>query len=94
MRDIPFQLAAMNGTEPSASAVAGLEDDLRERRVRVLLVNAQISNAATTRLLDIATEAAVPAIGVTETQPAGVDYTAWMMAELDCLQAALEVATP
>ena len=94
MRDLPFQLAAMNGTEPPASAVAALEADLRGRRVRVLLVNAQVSNASTTRLLDIATESAVPAFGVTETQPNRVDYTAWMMAELDCLQTALEVATP
>ena len=94
MRDASYQLAAMNGTEPSASAVAAIEDDVRERRVRVLLVNAQVSNDSTRRLLAIAEDASVPAIGVTETEPAGVDYTTWMLAELDCVQAALEVSTP
>jgi zinc/manganese transport system substrate-binding protein len=84
----------MNGTEPSAHDVAAIEDDLRERRIRVLLVNAQVSNPSTERLLDIATEASVPAIGVSETEPAGVDYTSWMLSELDCVQAALEVAAP
>ena len=94
MRDAAYQLAAMNGTEPSASAVAAIEDDVRGRRVRVLLVNAQVSNDSTKRLLDIAEDASVPAIGVSETEPAGVDYTTWMLAELDCVQAALEVSTP
>ena len=94
MRDTGFQRAAMNGTEPAAGDVAAIEDDLRERRVRVLLVNAQVSNASTQRLLDIAADASVPAFGVYETLPPGLDYTAWMMAELDCVQTALAVSTP
>ena len=38
-----FQLAVMNDTEPSASAFALFEDDLKMRKVRVLFYNKQAS---------------------------------------------------
>ncbi len=89
VRDAPFQLAVMNGTEPRASAVAAIEADLRRHAVRALLFNAQVTDGATQRLLGIAREAGVPVVGVTETLPAGEDYTGWMLAQLDRLEAAL-----
>lgn len=78
-----FQLAVMNDTEPSASDVAAFEDDLRQHRVRLLLYNSQATDAAAKRLLRIARQAGVPVVGVTETEPAGKTYQAWMLGELD-----------
>jgi zinc/manganese transport system substrate-binding protein len=89
MHEAPFQLAVMNGTEPAASAVARFEDDLRGRRVRALLVNTQVSDAAAGRLASLARQSGVPVVGVTETLPEGQTYQSWMLGELGALEAAL-----
>jgi|ERR1700688_499142 len=89
MRNQRFQLAMMNDTEPSARDVAAFENDLRDRKVKALLYNAQVSGKLTQRLLDIAKQAKVPVVGVTETQPANVSFQDWMLGELDALDKAL-----
>jgi len=89
MRNERFQLAVMNETEPRVSDVAAFERDLREHRVRALIYNSQASNNAARRLLGIAREAGIPVVGVTETEPAGTSYQAWMSSQLEALAAAL-----
>jgi len=89
MRNARFQLAVMNGTEPRASDVAAMEDDLRAHRVRALIYNTQVSDPATVRLRGIADAAGVKLIGVSETLPPGQTYLAWMQAELDAVARAL-----
>ena len=84
-----FQLAVMNETEPAASDIAALEDDLRGRKVRALIYNTQATGPAVGRLLDLARASNVPVVGVTETQPAGTTYAAWMTGQLDALDRAL-----
>ena len=93
VRDMRFQVAVMNGTEPRASDVATIEADLRNHKVRALIFNAQVTDASTQRLLDIAKQAGVPVVGVTETQPPGEDYAGWMLAELARLESALAAGT-
>jgi zinc/manganese transport system substrate-binding protein len=82
----------MNGTEPAASAVARFEDDLRQRRVRALIVNTQVSDASADRLAMLARRSGVPVVGVTETLPAGQTYQSWMLGELGALEAALSAS--
>ncbi len=89
MRNLAFQRAVMNGTEPPASAVAAIERDLRTRAVRVLIYNRQADSPAARRLLRIAAAAGVPVLGVTETQPPDTSYQAWVSGELDALGAIL-----
>ena len=89
MRNQRFQLAMMNDTEPSARDVAAFEDDLKNRKVKALLYNTQVSEKLTLRLLDIAKAAKVPVVGVTETQPANVSFQDWMLGQLDALDKAL-----
>ncbi len=89
MRNGRFQLAVMNGTEPAASDVAAMETDLRQHRVRLLLYNSQATDAAAERLLQLAREVGVPAVGVTEMEPASLSYQAWMLAQLDAVARAL-----
>jgi len=89
MREERFQLAVMNGTEPAASDVARFEDDLRGRRVHALIINTQVSDAATARLAALARQSGVPVVGVTETLPEGRDFQGWMLNELDALDRAL-----
>jgi len=94
MRNTRFQLAVMNGTEPSASDQAALESDLRQHRVRCFFFNAQASTAAAQRLRRIAQDAGIPVIGITETMPAGTDYQHWILRELDAVDQALGPAGP
>ena len=94
MRNERFQTSVMNSTEPRASDVAAFEGDLRKHLVRVFIYNSQASDPAAKRLLDIATKSGVPVIGVTETEPAGQTYQAWMTAQLDALDAALAKPAP
>ncbi|MEX3979559.1 metal ABC transporter solute-binding protein [Paraburkholderia sp. EG287A] len=93
MRNLRFQLAAMNDTEASASDIAAFERDLRERRVRVLIYNSQATEALTRRMLALAKQSKVPSVSVTETQPAGVNFQQWMLAQLDSLDKALAAGT-
>ncbi|TKC83190.1 cation ABC transporter substrate-binding protein [Trinickia terrae] len=90
MRNPSFQLAVMNNTEPSASDIAAFEKDLREKRVRVLIYNSQATEALTRRMLKLAQQSKVPAMSVTETEPAAKNFQKWMAVQLDALSAALE----
>jgi zinc/manganese transport system substrate-binding protein len=94
VRDMRFEVSVMNGTEPRVSDIAAVEADLRGHTVRALLFNAQVTDAATQRLVDIARRAGVPVVGVSESLPDGQDYTGWMLSELNALDAALASARP
>lgn len=89
MRNQRFQLAMMNDTEPSARDVAAFENDLKERKVKALIYNSQVSEKLTDRLREIALKSKVPVVGVTETMPAGVTFQDWVLGALDALDKAL-----
>ncbi len=90
MRNERFQLAVMNEAEPRLSDVAAFEADLRLHRVRTLFYNNQASGAAARRMVALARASNMPVVGVAETKPAGLTYQAWMMAQLDALEQALD----
>jgi zinc/manganese transport system substrate-binding protein len=84
-----FALAVMNNTEPSASDVAAFENDLKGHKVKVMLYNAQASEPAVQRLVQIAKDEKIPVVGVSETEPADTNYQQWMNQQLDALEKAL-----
>jgi zinc/manganese transport system substrate-binding protein len=88
-----FALAVMNNTEPSASQVASFESDLKGHKVKAMLYNAQASEPAVQRLVQIAKDNSVPVVGVSETEPANTNYQPWMLGQLDALDKALGGAT-
>ena len=89
-----FALAVMNNTEPSASEVAAFENDLKGKKVKAMLYNAQASEPSVQKLVDLAKASGVPVVGVSETEPAASSYQAWMLAQLDALDAALTGGKP
>jgi zinc/manganese transport system substrate-binding protein len=93
MRNERFQLAVMNDTEPSARDTAAMEADLTGRKVKVFFYNNQVTDPLTERLLRIANAANVPVVGVSETQPAGKSFAAWMLTQLDATEKALAGAS-
>jgi zinc/manganese transport system substrate-binding protein len=88
-----FALAVMNNAEPSASDVAGFENDLKGRKVKAMLYNAQASEPAVQRLVQMAKDNNIPVVGVSETEPPDATYQSWMLGQLDALDKALAAPT-
>jgi zinc/manganese transport system substrate-binding protein len=93
VRNQSFQLAVMNNTEPSAGDVAAFENDLKKHQVRLLVYNSQATDPIAQRMERLAHAAGVPVLGVTETEPAGKTYQAWMLDTLQSLDRALPLHT-
>ena len=89
MRNEDFQTAIMNETEPAASDIAAMEDDVRNGRVKVLFYNSQVDDSLTRNLADLANAAGVPVVGVTETQPEGKSFVEWMLDTVNATARAL-----
>ena len=94
VHDQSFQLAVMNGTEPGAASIAAFENNLRDRRVRLLVYNAQVSQALTGRMRHLARESGIPVVAVTESEPSGETYQQWIMRELSAVSHALAGGRP
>jgi zinc/manganese transport system substrate-binding protein len=88
-RHAGFERAVMNGAEPRATDIAALEDAVRTRRIRLLVVNAQATSPQAERLENLARTHAVPVVPVTETLPPGENYQQWIGGELTALGEAL-----
>ena len=89
MRNQSFQTAVMNDTEPSASDFAAFQEDLKTRKVKVLIYNDQVTDDMTEKLKELAQQSGVGIVGVTETLPPGMTYQSWMMDELTRLDKAM-----
>ena len=89
MHNERFQLAVMNGTEPSARDFAQFERELKDREVRVLFYNTQARSNLVAHLVALARASHVAVVGVSETAPPGETYLAWMQRQLDATAKAL-----
>lgn len=76
---LSFSLALEDGTDPSPQDTAAFDAAITAHRVRVLLYNAQVVDAQTTRIKQLARGAGVPIVGVTETLPPGQSFQAWQL---------------
>jgi zinc/manganese transport system substrate-binding protein len=89
VRNVPFQMAVMNGSEPSVSEVAAFETDLRTHTVKLLVFNAQAADPIAERMVRLAKASHIPIVGAAETEPPGKTYQSWMLGELDAVAEAL-----
>ncbi len=89
VRNMRFQMAVMNSTEPGASDVAAFENDLRTHQVQLLVYNSQAADPIAARMEKLAKASHIPVVGATETEPPGKTYQAWMLSELDAIDRAL-----
>jgi zinc/manganese transport system substrate-binding protein len=72
-----------------ASDVGAFENDLTDFKVKAMIFNAQASEPSVQRLVALARHQGIPVVGITETEPAGMTYQAWMLSQLDALDKAL-----
>lgn len=84
-----FALAVSNEVDPSPSDIRQIEEDLQAKRVRLLLYNEQEKNRDVDHLLQVANASGIPVVSVTEQEPAGKDYLAWMLDQLNELERAM-----
>jgi len=84
-----FQKPIEEGQDPPAAAVARMLDQLRTHQVKVVLYNTQTISPITVRVRQLAKEAGVPVVGVSETEPPGKSFQQWMLGQLDAVDAAL-----
>src|SRR5580704_14102148 len=84
-----YALAIMNNAEPTPSEVEGFENDLKGKKVKAMLYNAQASEPAVAKLVQLAKDNGIPVVGVSETEPPNSTYQAWMLGQLDALDKAL-----
>ena len=91
MENYGFQLAVMNDTEVSFKQASDFEKSLRDKSMKILFYNSQVSDPVTQRMQEIAKKNGVAVIGVSETQPPDAkNYADWMLAELNQVGTALE----
>jgi zinc/manganese transport system substrate-binding protein len=75
-----FAQAIEDGNDPSPVDTATFDSDLTGHKIAVLLYNAQVVDAITTRIRQLAVSSHVPVIGVTETLPStDANFQAWQL---------------
>ena len=84
-----YALAIMNNAEPTPAEVAAFENDLKGKKVKAMLYNAQASEPAVGKLVQLAKDNNIPVVGVSETEPANSTYQDWMLGQLNALDKAL-----
>ncbi|MDE2318833.1 MAG: zinc ABC transporter substrate-binding protein [Rhodospirillales bacterium] len=90
MTPFSFELAVMNGTDPSPQDVAAEETLLRDRKVRIFAYNVQVTDPETQALLALAKQNDVQVLPVYELMPAGAThYQDWMLQTTNALGRAL-----
>lgn len=89
-----FQVAVMNGTDPSPQDVSQERGLLSGHKVKVFVYNQQTTDTLTESLLTLARHSDIPVVGVYETMPTpGYDYQSWMLAEVQALDNTLAHGT-
>lgn len=85
-----FTQAVEQGEDPSPAANAAFEAAIKNRTVKVLLYNGQVTDSETSDVKKLATAAGVPVVGVTETMPpTDKDYQSWQLRQAKEILAAL-----
>jgi zinc/manganese transport system substrate-binding protein len=74
-----FTRAIAEGTEPSPSAVAAMDELIAKHRIRLLIYNSQTVSPITARLRDAARHAGIPVWSVTELLPPHQSFQNWML---------------
>ncbi len=79
---------------PAGQAVPPARDLTGLKGVRVLIYNTQTDGELVRHMVQLARQAGIPRVGVTETEPVGMDYARWMTSTLQALGTALSGVQP
>src|SRR5262249_4179675 len=86
-----FLTAITEGTEPTASDKAAIDEQIRSRLIRVYVENAQNTTPDVVRQVAECRAAGIPVAAITETiSPEGASFQDWQARQLAALLAALQ----
>lgn len=89
-----FLRAISEGTDPTAADKAAIDQQIRNRRIKVYVFNSQNSTPDITAQVEAAREHGIPVVAVTETlTPATATFQQWQTTQLQHLNTALSRAT-
>ncbi|MCD6047645.1 MAG: cation transporter substrate-binding protein [Gammaproteobacteria bacterium] len=88
--DQGFQLSIMNDTEPSAKDRAQIIDDLKSHKVVLLVYNEQVKDPTTDMIKEIAMNANIAIVGVSELMPPDMNYISWYQANLNSINTTIK----
>jgi zinc/manganese transport system substrate-binding protein len=78
-----FAKAIDEGTDPSPADVGTMQNDLKQKKVKLFVNNVQNSSPVIENMVKLAEASGVPIVQVTETKPEGKNYLQWMTDQLD-----------
>jgi zinc/manganese transport system substrate-binding protein len=88
--DKKFSMAAEEETDPAPADVAQLQNDIKDKKIKMFINNIQASSPTVKNISELAKQNGVPVIEVTETPPSGKKYVDWMTAQLNQVKTALK----
>jgi zinc/manganese transport system substrate-binding protein len=90
-----FLVAISEGTEPTATDKAAIDEQIRSRGIRVYVENTQNTTPDVLRQVEACRAAGIPVATITETLvPEGASFQDWQTRQLVGLLAALNASTP
>ncbi|AIT09762.1 ABC transporter substrate-binding protein [Candidatus Francisella endociliophora] len=92
MKGLAFQWVIMNESEPSPKMMIDYQKLFKNKEVKVLFYNKQVTDNVTNNILKLAEENEIPVVGITETMPTDSNAITWMLSSLQETQSALEKA--
>ncbi|HUZ67702.1 MAG TPA: zinc ABC transporter substrate-binding protein, partial [Beijerinckiaceae bacterium] len=75
-----------------ADGGAILRKDIAQKKASILVYDSEQQSPVLTKLVAMANQTGVPAVGVRKTKPASLSYQEWMIRELNALHGALNEA--
>jgi zinc/manganese transport system substrate-binding protein len=85
-----FSQSVEDGDDPSPGDNAAFQIALKDKKVKVLLYNSQVTSPTTQKIRQLATSSGVPIVGVSETMPlTAVNFQTWQGDQAKALLAAL-----
>jgi zinc/manganese transport system substrate-binding protein len=85
-----FAQAIEDGNDPSPADNSAMDTAVKNKAIKVLLYNAQVTSPATDGVKTLAQQSGVPIVGVTETlPPSDANFQAWQLRQVNELTTAL-----
>ena len=89
-----FMQALSEGNDPSAQDIVQFQNQIKNKQIRVLVYNVQTVTPITEQLKQMARDANIPIVGVSETMPSGAQtFQGWQAGQLRLLLNALQKAS-
>jgi zinc/manganese transport system substrate-binding protein len=89
--DLKFAKAIEDGNDPSPGEVAQLQNDIKNKAIKLFVENIQTYSPTIKTMTALAKTNQIPVIEVTETEPSGKNYLQWMTDQLNQFATALGV---